>query len=65
SAYGDDGNDTIIASELAGLVNLEIHGGAGNDVLTGGGSAITIHGGAGVDTITGTAFADHLYGDDG
>lgn len=64
-AWGDDGNDTITASSQAGVVGVILRGGAGNDVLTAGGSAITIYGDAGNDTITGSSGKDYLYGDDG
>ena len=42
-----------------------IHGGSGNNILTGGASANTIYGNAGNDTIDGGAGADILYGGDG
>jgi Ca2+-binding RTX toxin-like protein len=61
--WGRDGNDTI---DLSGW-NLPafIHGGDGNDNLTGGAANDVIFGGTGDDHITGGAGHDFLIGDDG
>jgi S-layer protein len=49
SIFGNDGNDTIVGSAVAGAANT-LDGGSGDDSLTGGLVADTIIGGAGVDT---------------
>jgi len=49
SIFGNDGNDTIVGSAVAGAANT-LDGGAGDDSLTGGLVADTIIGGAGNDT---------------
>jgi Ca2+-binding RTX toxin-like protein len=51
---GRAGNDTIAASNgLAGLTQLTIDGGAGDDTLTGGDGSDTLIGGPGTDVVTG------------
>jgi hypothetical protein len=51
---GRGGNDTITAGNgLAGLTQLTIEGGAGNDRLTGGDGNDTLAGGAGADVVIG------------
>jgi Ca2+-binding RTX toxin-like protein len=48
---GQAGNDTINASGLkAGVINLTINGGAGDDVITGSAGNDTVIGGTGADT---------------
>jgi len=54
SIFGNDGNDTIVGSAVAGAANT-LDGGSGNDSLTGGLVADTIIGGAGVDTFVMTS----------
>lgn len=49
NAYGGDGNDLLIAN----LVGSELHGMAGNDVLTGGAGNDRLDGGVGNDEIVG------------
>lgn len=65
TGYGDTGKDTVTASTAEGATNVNLHGGDGDDVLTGGKTGITIYGDGGADTITGTNGADTLFGDDG
>jgi Ca2+-binding RTX toxin-like protein len=62
---GLGGNDTIDASGLAaGLINLAIDGGDGNDRIIGSGGADKLIGGAGNDVVTGGAGDDvALLGD--
>jgi len=50
---------------MAYLGALTVYGGAGNDVLTGGGGADSISGDEDNDTLAGGAGADLLYGNDG
>jgi len=57
--YGLGSADNI---NLAGNVNLEAHGGAGNDTITGGAGNDVIWGDAGDDTLTGSAGNDVLAG---
>jgi Ca2+-binding RTX toxin-like protein len=67
------GNDAFTATNAVATkgvngdanIPLTIFGGAGNDVLLGGGVVDTINGGPGNDTISGGAGADTLNGDDG
>ncbi len=65
TADGGAGDDKIIASGAATATNVIIHGGDGNDTITGGSVSITIYGDGGNDTITGTTQADKLYGGTG
>jgi Ca2+-binding RTX toxin-like protein len=58
--WGRGGNDAISLVDLA-LLSL-IHGGDGNDVLTGGAGNDLIFGGRGDDTIVGAAGDDFLVG---
>ena len=58
------GND-IVATLSNVTKPMTIDGGAGNDVLTGGGGANTIFGGAGNDLLYGADGADILFGGDG
>jgi Ca2+-binding RTX toxin-like protein len=61
-----DGNDTIDASGLAaGVVNLSIDGGAGNDRITGSAGADRLFGGDGNDQIEGGRGNDVMLGGDG
>jgi Ca2+-binding RTX toxin-like protein len=57
--YGLDGNDTI---RVVGTRNAEIHGGDGNDTITGGSGTDVIYGEGGDDTIDGGAGNDVLVG---
>jgi Ca2+-binding RTX toxin-like protein len=59
------GDDTFAAGNgLAGLINLTVDGGAGNDTITGGDGNDVLIGGAGNDTITGGRGSDlALMGD--
>jgi Ca2+-binding RTX toxin-like protein len=62
SVNGKAGNDTVTV-DPAVMVRADLHGGAGNDSLTGGGGNDHLHGGAGVDQMTGGAGADHFEAD--
>nr|WP_276607580.1 Calx-beta domain-containing protein [Limisphaera ngatamarikiensis] len=64
-AWGDEGDDFIVASPVSGVTGVILYGGPGNDTLIAGASAIVIYGGPGHDIITGSPEADELYGDDG
>ncbi len=56
---GRRGDDTITGGNgIAGLTNLRIRGGRGNDALTGGDGNDTLIGGSGNDTINGGRGAD-------
>ena len=60
------GNDLIIASEgLDGLINLDLDGGQGNDLIIGGDGADTLRGGVGMDTLIGGRGNDVVFGDEG
>ncbi len=60
------GNDTISAAALpAGIVNLTIDGGAGDDVLTGSQGADVLLGSDGSDVITGGRGNDVMFGGTG
>jgi Ca2+-binding RTX toxin-like protein len=60
------GNDTVTGSAgLAGLINITIDGGDGDDTLTGGDGNDVIRGGAGFDTLSGGAGNDTLIGGPG
>ncbi len=50
SAFGGDGNDTLYASNRAGVGPAHFFGGDGNDRLVAGSNADTLDGGAGTDT---------------
>ena len=57
------GDDTFTASNgLAGLINVTVDGGAGNDTITGGDGNDTLLGGDGNDIITGGRGNDQLVG---
>jgi Ca2+-binding RTX toxin-like protein len=57
------GDDTFTAGNgLAGLINLTVDGGAGNDTITGGDGADRLLGGDGNDTITGGRGDDTMLG---
>jgi Ca2+-binding RTX toxin-like protein len=57
------GDDTFTAGNgLAGLINLTVDGGAGNDTITGGDGADTLLGGDGDDTLIGGRGNDQLFG---
>ena len=60
--YGLGSADNI---NLTGNVNLEAHGGAGNDTITAGAGNDVIWGDAGDDTLTGSAGNDVLVGGTG
>ena len=60
--YGMAGRDNI---RLTGTVNLEAHGGDGNDTITGGAGHDVIWGDQGNDTLTGSAGNDVLVGGSG
>jgi Ca2+-binding RTX toxin-like protein len=60
--YGMASADNI---SLNGNVNLEAHGGWGNDTITGGAGNDVIWGDEGNDTLTGSAGNDVLIGGDG
>jgi Ca2+-binding RTX toxin-like protein len=60
--YGMAGRDNI---RLTGTVNLEAHGGDGNDTITGGAGHDVIWGDQGNDTLTGSAGNDVLIGGSG
>jgi Ca2+-binding RTX toxin-like protein len=61
--HAGQGNDTVTASTgLAPLIQLEEHGEAGNDQLTGGDGNDTLFGGDGNDTIEGGKGADVMFG---
>ncbi|MGH9258766.1 MAG: FlgD immunoglobulin-like domain containing protein, partial [Acidimicrobiales bacterium] len=61
-ADGGVGNDTIDLGGLNSSVVAEIHGGDGNDTLTGGAAADMLFGDAGNDQLFGNAGADSLDG---
>ena len=63
-ANGLGGNDSILVGEI-GPFEVTGAGGAGNDVLTGGGSSETFLGGSGNDTITPGGGLDVVSADDG
>jgi Ca2+-binding RTX toxin-like protein len=57
------GDDTFTAGNgLAGLINLTVDGGTGNDSITGGDGADRLLGGDGNDTLTGGRGNDQLFG---
>src|SRR5215831_8726901 len=57
--HANGGDDVITAGNgLAGLINLTLDGGAGNDTITGGDGNDTLIGGDGNDVITGGRGAD-------
>ena len=63
---GLGGNDTIDASALAaGVINLTIDGGDGNDTITGSDGADMLIGGAGNDVVTGGSGNDVAFLGDG
>ena len=63
---GEDGNDNISIDlgRRSGIRTL-VHGGAGNDTITGGREADRFYGDAGNDSLMGGAGADVLIGGDG
>ena len=63
-ANGLGGNDSLLVGEV-GTFEVTGAGGAGNDVLTGGGSSETFIGGTGNDTITPGGGHDVVFADDG
>jgi Ca2+-binding RTX toxin-like protein len=63
-ASGLGGNDSLVVGEV-GPFGVTGAGGAGNDTLTGGGSAETFLGGSGNDTIVPGGGLDVAFGDDG
>jgi Ca2+-binding RTX toxin-like protein len=63
---GLDGNDTIDASTLpAGIINVVVDGGAGNDTITGSANKDMLFGGSGDDILIGRQGDDMLVGGDG
>ncbi|MDH3274822.1 MAG: hypothetical protein OEM99_09825, partial [Gammaproteobacteria bacterium] len=67
TAFTNDGDDTIDASEMAEqsdrFVGVVIYGGFGDDVIDGSDDDDHIAGGTGGDTIRANAGNDHVYGD--
>ena len=62
-AFGLAGNDTIKVDEANGVLpNVNLFGGAGNDVLTGGSGNDLLFGEAGNDTLLGKGGDDFLFG---
>jgi Ca2+-binding RTX toxin-like protein len=59
-----DGNDTVLLSDGVAAPAL-IHGGAGNDILRGGGASDSLFGDAGNDQLQGGKHGDMLFGGDG
>ena len=59
-----DGTD-IETDYFKNIEHLEIHGGSGDDTLTGDNTENTLYGGAGDDTLTGNEGDDRLDGGDG
>jgi Ca2+-binding RTX toxin-like protein len=58
--HANGGDDVITAGNgLAGLINLTLDGGAGNDTITGGDGNDTLIGGAGDDVVAGGRGADN------
>lgn len=62
TVLGRDGNDVICAVSGSGVQSILISGGAGNDMMIGGG---TLQGGAGNDVLYGTSSDEELYGQGG
>ncbi|MEO1678355.1 MAG: calcium-binding protein [Pseudomonadota bacterium] len=63
---GQGGNDTITASEgLAGVVSLDLDGGAGDDEITGSDGADILRGGEGNDILIGAKGDDEVFGGKG
>lgn len=62
--YGGNGNDVVLISENVTLT-VEAHGGAGNDILTGGGGSSILVGDSGTDILTGGGGRDLLIGGTG
>lgn len=61
-----DGNDTVDAGGAEGLLaDVTLRGGAGNDIITGGGAGNDLRGGAGDDVITSTLGTNFLRGGTG
>ena len=63
---GQGGNDVIAGSiGLVGLIELDLDGGQGNDLLIGGDGVDVLRGGAGNDTLIGGRGNDIKLGEDG
>ncbi len=63
---GQGGDDRIAGSAgLVGLIELDLDGGEGNDLLIGGDGVDTLRGGAGNDTLIGGRGNDVKLGEDG
>ncbi|MBD8525423.1 CHRD domain-containing protein [Pseudomarimonas arenosa] len=63
---GLGGDDSINASGLpAGLIALELNGGAGNDQITGSAGDDVLRGGDQNDTLVGLLGTDQVFGEDG
>ena len=63
---GQGGSDTIAGSVgLGGLIELDLDGGEGNDLLIGGDGVDTLRGGAGNDTLIGNKGNDVKLGEQG
>jgi Ca2+-binding RTX toxin-like protein len=63
-AYGDAGDDRLSTPALTDLVEYgaELHGGAGNDTVTGGGHEDELAGDGGDDRVDGRGAADTISG---
>jgi Ca2+-binding RTX toxin-like protein len=59
---GGEGNDTIDLSKVDSSIEIEAHGGAGNDIIWGGDGADTLYGDDGIDEIHGGGGADEIHG---
>ena len=63
---GQGGDDVIVGSVgLTGLIELDLDGGEGNDLLIGGDGVDTLRGGAGNDTLIGGKGNDIKLGEEG
>ena len=61
SLSGSQFSDDLTAGTQTG--NIDLYGGAGDDILRGSGSSVSFHGGAGNDHIIGGSAADFIYVD--
>lgn len=64
-AWGDDGDDIIIAHESDTATGTILHGGKGKDILIAGTRSISIFGDEDADVIIGSREADELHGGGG
>src|SRR5215216_6868453 len=61
--FGQGGNDTITLNEANGaLPAVQVFGGAGNDIVTGGSSGDQLFGQGGNDTLNGKGGVDLIFG---